>query len=48
MDGHAEAGVHKVVWHGTNNQGNQVASGAYFYKMEAGAYTETRKMMLLK
>ena len=29
-------------------RGQPVASGVYFYKLEAGAYTKTRKMVLLK
>ena len=48
FEGHAEAGVHEVIWHGDNNQGSKVASGVYFYKAEANGFTETRKMMLLK
>jgi len=48
FDGHAEAGVHEVIWHGDNNQGSKVASGVYFYRAEASGFTETRKMMLLK
>jgi hypothetical protein len=33
---------------GTNASGNKVASGAYFYKLTAGTFQDTRKMVLLK
>jgi hypothetical protein len=46
--GHLEAGIHNIVWDGHNEQGSSVASGVYFYKAEAGAFAETRKMMMLK
>jgi hypothetical protein len=37
-----------VVWDGTNDRGQHVSSGMYFYKLVSGKYTQTRKMMLLK
>jgi hypothetical protein len=42
------AGRHNVTWKGTDNNGNSVASGVYFYKMNCGTYTKTRKMILMK
>ncbi|MCK4462596.1 MAG: PD40 domain-containing protein [candidate division Zixibacteria bacterium] len=42
-DGFYEAGVHACEW-----DGSSVASGVYFYRIETDAYTETKKMMLLK
>lgn len=38
----------RVVWDGTDENGKTVSSGLYFYKMQAGEYTATRKMLLLK
>ena len=35
-------------WNGRNDEGSQVASGLYFYTLQVGKYTATRKMMLLK
>jgi hypothetical protein len=46
--GTADAGLVEVVWDGTDRNGNTVASGIYFYKAEAGNYTATKKMMLMK
>jgi hypothetical protein len=43
-----EAGFRSVVWNGTDDGGHQVASGIYFYKLQAGDHTFTRKMMMLK
>ncbi|MFC1898667.1 FlgD immunoglobulin-like domain containing protein [Candidatus Cloacimonadota bacterium] len=42
------AGQHSVVWDGRDDSGKLTASGLYFYKMNSGKYSETRKMLLLK
>jgi len=42
------AGVHSVVWNGRDELGQQVGSGVYFYRMSAGDYMATRKMLLMK
>lgn len=43
------AGQHSVEWNGKDNQGKNVSSGIYLYKMSAGGrYTSTRKMIMLK
>ena len=42
------AGNHSIVWNGTDNNGSGVSSGVYFYKMYAGKYSSTRKMILMK
>ncbi len=42
------AGTYKVIWDGHNQNGNEVASGVYFYKLETTEFVETKKMILLK
>jgi hypothetical protein len=42
------AGTWKVVWDGTNDAGNLVPSGIYFYRLSAPDVSITKKMMLLK
>jgi hypothetical protein len=42
-DGLYKAGIYSVNFEGTN-----IASGIYFYRIEAGDFTESRKMILLK
>jgi hypothetical protein len=42
------AGEHSFIWNGRNDAGIVLPSGVYFYRMEAGEYTVTRKLMFLK
>jgi len=44
----SEAGQISIEWDGTTNSGDQVASGVYFYRLTAGDFTETKKMIMLK
>jgi hypothetical protein len=43
-----KAGRHEVVWDGRNELGTQVASGVYLYRITAGSFVSTMKMMMLK
>jgi flagellar hook assembly protein FlgD len=48
VDDDMEAGYQSVTWNGDDDQGRQVASGIYLFKLNAGDKTFTRKMMMLK
>lgn len=41
-------GRHSIVWKGKNDQGENVASGVYLYRMKNGSFSKSRKMILLK
>jgi hypothetical protein len=43
-----DAGTYRVDWDGKNNSGEHVASGIYFAKMQAGTFSATKKMTLVK
>lgn len=43
-----DAGNYSVTWNGIDDNGRSVSSGVYFYKMKAGKYGETKKMILMK
>ncbi len=42
------SGVHSVIWDGKNSHGQKVTSGVYFYRLQAGDFVKTRKMVLVK
>jgi hypothetical protein len=42
------AGNHSVIWDGKNEQGTDVASGVYFYRLKATSYESIMKMTLLR
>jgi hypothetical protein len=42
------AGKYTYKWRGTNQDGNSVASGVYFYRLTVGDQSQTKKMVLLK
>jgi len=43
-----EPGTYSVQWDGKDNKGSSVSSGVYFYRISAGEFSKTRKMVLLK
>lgn len=43
-----EQGTYKVSWNADDANGRKVASGIYFYKLEAGSIVLTKKMVLMK
>jgi hypothetical protein len=42
------AGYRSIQWDATNNAGQPVSAGVYLYRIEAGEFRQTRKMVLLK
>ena len=42
------AGYKSIQWNGTNDAGQPVSAGVYLYKIQAGDYNQTKKMVLLK
>jgi len=42
------AGVYDVTWDGQDDSGRQVAAGTYLYRLQTGAFSETKRMLLLK
>ncbi|MFQ5499216.1 MAG: FlgD immunoglobulin-like domain containing protein, partial [Candidatus Zixiibacteriota bacterium] len=48
VSGWLEAGKHDMEWSGQSSSGRRFSSGLYFYKLETGEESKTRKMMLLK
>ena len=48
VDQRMKAGAHALQWDGADEMGQAVASGVYFYNLEAGDFSQIRKMTLLK
>ena len=46
--GHVSAGTHQATWDGRDDTGDRVARGVYFCRMNAGEFSATEKVVLLK
>lgn len=43
-----KAGTYRVNWTSINNEGDFVSSGVYFYRLTAGDYVQSKKMILVR
>jgi hypothetical protein len=41
-------GFHEITWDGKDDNGKEAVSGIYFYRLTAGDFSETKKMLLLR
>ena len=48
VNGTQAFGEHKVIWDGMSNDGRLTPGGLYFYRLQAGDFVQTRKMLLIK
>jgi len=48
VNGAGQPGVHRVAWDGRDQHGSILASGVYFYRLENGDKTITRKTVFLR
>jgi len=43
-----QGGHYSIAWDGCDESGEKAAAGIYFYHLQAGSFTQTRKMALVK
>jgi hypothetical protein len=48
VDEQMKAGSYRLKWDGTTSEGRSVSSGVYFYSLDAGDFSQIRKMTLVK
>lgn len=48
LNDNVNAGRHRVIWNGTDDNYKKVSSGVYFYKMQAGDHSQLKKMVMMK
>ncbi|OGF05439.1 MAG: hypothetical protein A2509_03675 [Candidatus Edwardsbacteria bacterium RIFOXYD12_FULL_50_11] len=48
VEGHQQPGIYAAIWNGRDNSGRTTANGVYFYRLEAGDFKATKKMVILK
>ena len=48
LDEALDFGMHEILWDGTDDRGNHVSSGIYFYRLASGGKVITKKLTVMK
>lgn len=48
VEGKKEPGEYTVIWDGRNEKGEKVPSGSYFYRIVAGDYNSSKKLIMVR
>lgn len=48
LDEQIDKGKHQIIWDGRDDSRRRVSSGIYFYRMKAGDYLSTNKMIMMQ
>lgn len=48
IDAYQHAGLKNIIWDGRNSSGEIVSSGVYFYKIQLGEISETRRLVFIR
>ena len=48
FSGYTKTGTHTLSWNGIDHNGKQVSSGSYIYRMTAGEFIQSKKMLFIK
>lgn len=48
IDELTESGYHEAAWDGKDMEGKELSNGVYFCRLQAGNFTDTKKLLLLK
>ena len=48
VDALQKLGYHQTIWDGRDRHGRALASGVYLARLQAGSFTETRKLLLIR
>jgi hypothetical protein len=43
-----QPGIKRIEWDGRDSRGNAVSTGIYFYRLDAGKFSEVKKMLIIK
>lgn len=48
IDERQPAGAYRAIWDGTNRNGQRVEPGVYFYRLSAGEFSGTKKLIFIR
>ena len=48
LDKGIEVGTYSLIWDGKDDNGEDLASGVYLYRIEADGFVQTRKLVLMR